>query len=65
LVTGCSSREQLAQRNQERCEARGYQPKTDAYDDCVVRLESERDVRTESRRLEMLEKSSNPTTGGR
>ena len=63
MAAGCSSTERLAQRNNERCEARGYQPKTDAFNDCVVRLESEREVRVESRRLEMLEKSSNPTLG--
>ena len=67
LVTGCitTSPEQQAQRNEERCVARGYQPKTDAFNDCVVRIESERSLRMESNRRQLLEKPDNPTTGNR
>jgi hypothetical protein len=51
LVTGCiTTAEQQAQRNEERCAARGHQPKTDAFNDCVVRIESERSQRMESNR---------------
>ena len=60
LLAGCASAEQIAQRNEERCQARGYQPKTDAFADCIVRLESERSVRGEQRRREMLEQSAAP-----
>jgi hypothetical protein len=61
LVAGCiTTAEQAAQRNEERCLARGYQPKTDAFSDCIVRLESERDARMESRRRDALEKSAAP-----
>jgi len=61
LLAGCaSSPEQIAQRNEERCQARGYQPKTDGFADCVTRLESERSARGEQRRREMLEQSAAP-----
>jgi 3-phenylpropionate/cinnamic acid dioxygenase small subunit len=66
LVTGCiTTAEQQAQRNEERCAARGYQPNTDQLKDCVVRLESERSQRMESNRRYQLEKSDNPTTANR
>jgi hypothetical protein len=66
LVTGCiTTAEQQAQRNEERCIARGYQPKTDAFNDCVVRIETERSQRMESNRRYQLEKPDNPTTGNR
>ena len=66
LVTGCiTTAEQQAQRNEERCAARGYQPKTGPFNDCVVRLESERSQRMESNRRYQLEKSDNPTTANR
>jgi hypothetical protein len=61
LVTGCiTSAEQVAQRNNERCLERGYQPMTDAFSDCLVRLESERDRRIEARRREMMEAPPSP-----
>jgi hypothetical protein len=66
FVTGCiTTAEQQAQRNEERCVARGYQPKTDAFNDCVVRIESERGQRMESNRRQLLEKPDNPTTSNR
>jgi hypothetical protein len=66
LTTGCiTTAEQVAKRNEERCVARGYQPKTDGFNDCVVRLETERDQRMESRRREALEKPDNPTAATR
>ena len=60
LLAGCTSAAQIAQRNEERCQERGYQPKTDAFADCVTRLETERSVRGEQRRREMLEQSAAP-----
>ena len=60
LLAGCATAEQVAQRNEERCQARGYQPKTDAFADCVTRLETERNVRGEQRRRELLEQSAAP-----
>jgi hypothetical protein len=60
LLAGCTSASQVAQHNEERCQARGYQPKTDGFADCVTRLESERSARGEQRRREMLEQSAAP-----
>ena len=61
LVAGCaSSAEQLAQRNNEWCAARGLQPNTDAFAECVTRLETERDVRIQSRHRDLLDKTSSP-----
>ena len=66
LVTGCiTNAEQQGQRNEERCAARGYQPKTDPFNDCMLRIESERSQRMESNRRYQLEKSDNPTTANR
>ena len=65
LVASCASTEQIAQRNSERCAARGLQPGTDAFSDCVVALEGERDKRMETRRREMLERSNAPPAIGR
>jgi hypothetical protein len=45
----------VAQRN-DVCAARGHQPNTDTFSDCVVRLESERELRIDTRRRELLEK---------
>jgi hypothetical protein len=36
--------------------ARGYKPSTDAFADCVVRIEGERDARIERNRREMMER---------
>ena len=61
LVTGCiTTAEQIAKRNADQCTARGYQPNTDAYADCLVRVETERDQRSEARRREALEKPAIP-----
>jgi hypothetical protein len=55
LTAGCATSAQLAQRDEQRCIDRGYQPKTDAFADCVVRMGNDRDARTEARRREMVE----------
>ena len=65
LATSCSSLmtpEQLAQRNEERCTQRGYQPKTDAFADCIVRLETERDDRLRSVHREAVERNGIPSS---
>ena len=63
LTAGCiTSAEQQAQRNEERCTARGYQPNTDAFKDCMVRIDTERELRMQTRRQEMLEKSAIPSS---
>jgi hypothetical protein len=64
LVTGCltTSPEQQAKRNEERCIERGYQPKTDAFADCVVRIDNERADRMDQRHREQVEKSAAPSS---
>ena len=65
LAASCSSLmspEQLAQRNEERCVARGYQPKTDAFADCLVRLENERDDRLRAVHREAAERNGIPSS---
>jgi hypothetical protein len=54
LLAGCASTEQLAQRDQERCAARGLQPNSNEFTDCVTRLETERQLRTENRRMDYM-----------
>ncbi len=61
LLAGClTSSEQIAQRNEERCAARGLKPNSDAYSDCIAALESQRERRMDTRRQEMLERSNAP-----
>jgi hypothetical protein len=61
LLAGCiTTAEQQAQRNQERCTARGYQPKTDAFNDCIVRLENESEARRDARHRETVERTTVP-----
>ena len=62
LASGCiTTAEQQAQRNEERCVERGYQPKSDAFADCLVRLETDKTVRMDQRHREMVEKSAIPS----
>lgn len=66
LATGClSSREQTAQNDNDRCAARGLQPNTDRFSDCLLGLQTERDVRKESRRRDMMERSNMPAAATR
>ena len=61
FVAGCSSASQLAQRDEERCAARGLQPQTDAYTNCLVSLETERKLRMDARHREQVERSAAPS----
>ena len=62
LATGCiTTAEQQAKRKEERCVERGYQPKSDAFNDCIVRLETESTVRMDQRHREAVEKSAIPS----
>jgi hypothetical protein len=60
LVAGCASTAQLAQRDSERCAARGFQPNSDDFKNCLVQLETERQVRLDARNREMAERSASP-----
>ena len=63
FASGCiTTAEQQAQRNEERCVERGYQPKSDAFNDCVVRLETESTIRMDQRHREAVEKSAIPSS---
>ena len=63
FATGCiTTAEQQVKRNEERCVERGYQPKTDAYNDCIVRIETEKTVRMDQRHREAVEKSAIPSS---
>lgn len=61
LVTGCLSVGQLGQRDEERCAARGLQPNTDAYANCLTSLETERKLRMDARHREQVERSAAPS----
>ena len=60
LLAGCASAEQLAQRDHERCIARGYKPETKDFNDCMALVENERVARRDMRHREQIEKSANP-----
>ena len=63
LATGCiTTAEQQAKRLEDRCVERGYQPNTDAFKDCVVRLETDKTVRMDQRHREAVEKSAIPSS---
>ena len=63
LTAGCiTTAEQQTKRNEERCVERGYQPKSDAFNDCVVRIETDRTVRMDQRHREAVEKSAIPSS---
>jgi hypothetical protein len=62
-VAGCiTTGEQLADRNNERCKARGLQPDTKNFNDCLAQLETEHDLRIESNRRAMTERSAAPSS---
>jgi putative hemolysin len=60
LIAGCSSASRLAQRDEERCAARGLQPNTEAYTNCLASLETERKLRMDARHRELVERSDTP-----
>jgi hypothetical protein len=59
-LAGCQTAAQLAQRDEERCAARGYKPDSDDFKNCLVQLETERKLRVDRRHQEMVERSANP-----
>ena len=66
LLANCAmSAEQRAQRDNERCAARGLQPNTDAFSNCLTALETERQTRSDTRHREMMERSNVPPAATR
>ena len=60
-LAGCaSSSERIAQRNNEQCAARGLAPNSDAFADCVTRLETERDARINARHRDLVTQTTAP-----
>ena len=60
LLAGCMTAAQRAQSDEQRCTARGLQPNSDAFKDCVVQIETERKMRMDARHREQVERSANP-----
>ncbi len=60
LLAGCASTEQIAQRNNQRCVNRGYQPGTPDFNKCLDLVDNERQSRVDARRQEWMEKSGSP-----
>lgn len=60
LLAGCWTTGQLAQRDSERCVARGYRPDTPDFKKCLVEVETERQTKMDARHREMLERSAIP-----
>jgi hypothetical protein len=60
LLAGCASAEQIAERNNQRCADRGYQPGTPDFNKCLQLVENERVQRVDARRQEWMEKSGSP-----
>jgi uncharacterized protein YecT (DUF1311 family) len=63
LVAACAmTAEQQAQRDGDRCTARGLQVNSKAHDECITGLQNQRDARLQQRHQELVER---PTTYGR
>jgi uncharacterized protein YecT (DUF1311 family) len=61
LVAACSTTpEQQAQRDDERCAERGYQPNSKGHDDCITSLRAQRDARMQRRHQELVERPATP-----
>jgi hypothetical protein len=65
IVAGCASAERLAQRDNDRCTARGYAPDSSDFKKCLVDMETERQMRIDRRHQEMVERSANPLPSNR
>ncbi len=55
LAACASTKEEIEARNEARCKARGLEPNTKNYEDCMIQVESERTARMEQRRREQIE----------
>jgi len=59
-LAACTSTKDIEARNEQRCTARGFEPNSKLYNDCLSQLEAERGARMEQRRREALEKPAIP-----
>lgn len=61
LLAACATTpEQQASRDGDRCAQRGHQRGSKSHDDCITRLESERDRRIQERHRELVERPALP-----
>jgi hypothetical protein len=59
-LAACASAKDVEARNEQRCTARGFEPNTKLYEDCMSSLAAESSARMEQRRREALEKPAIP-----
>jgi uncharacterized protein YecT (DUF1311 family) len=63
LVASCATTpEQQAQRDSDRCTARGLQPSSKQHDDCLSQIANNRDARMQAGHRELVERRA-PTYG--
>jgi hypothetical protein len=56
LANCVTTEEQLAQRDNARCTARGLQPNTKPFEECLAQVASDRLTRMENNRRDMMER---------
>jgi hypothetical protein len=54
-LAACTSAKDIEARNEARCQARGLEPNTKNYEDCMRQVDAERSARMEQRRREQVE----------
>ena len=59
-LAACTSTKDIEARNEQRCQARGLEPNTKNYEDCIRQLDVDRSGRMEQRRREQLETPAIP-----
>ena len=59
-LAACASAKDIEARNEARCRARGLEPNTKNYEDCMLQVDAERSARMEQRRREALEQPAIP-----
>lgn len=59
-LAACASTKDVEARNEQRCQARGFEPNSKLYEDCMRQLDAERSARMEQRRREALEQPAIP-----
>jgi hypothetical protein len=59
-LAACASAKDTEARNEARCQARGLEPNTKNYEECMRQVDAERSARMEQRRREALEQPAIP-----